>query len=299
MPSVKTLPGMPALPKLADYAEKYRDIFTFERSESGVLLVKWHENGDTAPWTLVMHRSIPEMLKEAGRDVENEVFILGGTGDDFFKHQKIPPLPLNTDVAALAGFTNQPAQEEICNDPDSLFWLSYEHIYYDGCRMVESIVNDIEVPTIGVLNGSGIHTEIALLCDITLMAEEATIADPHMNLNWAAGDGIQVAFRMAMGYKRSNYALLTGQEIDAQTALDWGMVNEVLPRDKIYARARELGESFATRNRILRRVNTQILRGPLKKMVQEVRGSLGSEMFATMAAHNQHFGKWPGKESKN
>ena len=278
MPFVKTLPNMPALPQLSDYAARYKDVFTFERSETGVLLVKWHENGGTAPWTLVMHRSIPEMIKEAGRDVENEVFILGGTGEHFFQYQTIPPMPLNPEVAALAGFVNQPEQAEICNDRDSFFWLSYEHIYYDGCRMIEALVNDIEVPTIGVLNGSGIHSEIM---------------DPHMNLNWCAGDGIQIAFRMAMGQKRANYALMTGQEIDAKTALEWGMVNEILPRDQIYDRAKELAESLATRDRILRRVNTQILRGPLRQMVQqEIRGSLGAELFATMAAHNQHLGRW-------
>lgn len=223
------------------------------------------------------------------------MFILGGSGQDFFQYQTIPPLPLDPAVAALAGFVDQPAQEEICNDPDSFFWLSYEHIYYDGCRLVESIVNDIEVPTIGVLNGSGIHSEIAFLCDITLMADDAVIQDPHMNLNWAAGDGIQIAFRLAMGYKRSNFALWTGQEIDAKTALEWGMVNEIVPREKIYERAQELAENMAARDRIVRRVNTQILRAPLKKMVQEVRGTLGAELFAKIAAHFQHLGKRPGK----
>jgi len=67
------------------------------------------------------------------------------------------------------------------------------------------------------------------------------------------------------------------------------MVNEIVPRERIYERAQELAESFTTRDRILRRVNTQILRGPLRQMVQqEIRSSLGSEIFATLAAHNQH-----------
>ena len=197
MTVVRTLPGMPPTPQLADYAKRYKDIFTFERSDSGVLLVKWHENGGPAPWTLVMHRAIPEMIKESGRDVENEVFILGGTGDQFFQYQPIPLTDIDPNVAALTYFVNQPAQQAICSDPDNFFWLAYEHIYYDGCRLIESLVNDIEVPTIGVINGSGIHTEIALLCDITLMADDAVIQDPHFNLNWAAGDGIQIAFRMA------------------------------------------------------------------------------------------------------
>lgn len=63
MPSVKTLPGMPPTPKLSDYSRRYKDIFTFKRSESGVLQVKWHQNGDSARWSLLMHRAIPEMLR--------------------------------------------------------------------------------------------------------------------------------------------------------------------------------------------------------------------------------------------
>ena len=97
-----------------------------------------------------MHRAIPEMLKEAGRDVENEVFILGGTGRIFFSIRKFRRLRLIRKSRRLSGFVQQPAQKEICDDPESFFWLSYEHIYYDGCRLIESLVNDIEVPTIGV-----------------------------------------------------------------------------------------------------------------------------------------------------
>jgi enoyl-CoA hydratase/carnithine racemase len=290
--SVRTLPGMPSTPKLSEYSEEFKDIFTFDRSELGVLTVKWHEGGDSAPWTLVLHRSLPEMLKTAGRDIENEVFVIGGTGKDFLQYMTIPQLQVDPKVAALGAYVNQPDQRAVAQEPDNFFWLSYEHIYYDGCRMIEAIVNDIEVPTIGVINGSGVHSELALLCDITLMAEEAIIVDPHMRINWPSGDGIQIAFRIAAGYKRATYAMLTAKEITAQEALDWGMVNEVVPRDRIYQRAQEIAEELAARDRILRRVNTQILRAPLRQAVaQELRGSLGTELFSALATHNVHRSK--------
>jgi len=292
MSSVRTLPGMPATPRLEEYRAKYEEIFTFDRSASGVLTVKWHQDGESAPWTLALHRSLPEMLKDAARDVENEVFVIGGTGRDFLQYATIPQLPVDPDVAALAGYVNKPDQQAVAGEPDNFFWLAYEHIYYDGCRMIEAVVNDIEVPTIGVINGSGVHSELALLCDITLMADDAVIVDPHVRINWPSGDGIQIAFRIAAGYKRATYAMLMAKEITAQEALEWGMVNEVLPRADIYPRARELAEELASHDRILRRVNTQILRAPLKQAVQqELRGSLGSELFSALATYNTHRSK--------
>ena len=45
---------------------------------------------------------------------------------------------------------------------------------FEGLR--SALVNDLEIPTIGILNGSGFHTEIVLMCDLTLAAEDATLA---------------------------------------------------------------------------------------------------------------------------
>ena len=49
-------------------------------------------------------------------------------------------------------------------------------------------------------------------------------------------DGIHNAFQELLGVKRAAYALLTGEAITAQQALEWGMVNEVVPRERLTSR---------------------------------------------------------------
>ena len=52
-------------------------------------------------------------------------------------------------------------------EEDLAYW-AYEYAYKDGRINVSSLVNDLEIPTIGVINGPGFHTEICLMCDITI-----------------------------------------------------------------------------------------------------------------------------------
>lgn len=79
---------------------------------------------------------------------------------------------------------------------------SYEHAYYDGTKLLENFVFGIDIPTIAAINGpSAAHTELALLCDITLADETATIVDPHFLVGVVPGDGQQLTLH-ARGYRR-------------------------------------------------------------------------------------------------
>ena len=145
-------------------------------------------------------------------------------------------------------------------------------------------INDLEIPTIGVLNGSGGHAEICLMCDITLCAEEAIIFDPHFNMGSVPGDGIHTCLQELLGVKRAAYALITGQQIDAKLALEYGMVNEVLPRDQLLDRAWKLADHIMSQPRVTRRLTTQILRRPWKRRVaDDLDGGFGIQMFAHLA----------------
>lgn len=269
MPEIKTsrAPLMIPFTKFDEYKEKYKKLFLLDRTESGVLTAKWHTNGDTAVWDQPIHRAIHQLCTDVGQDGETEVFILGGAGDHYLGHMQ----------------ASEPETEE------SQKWMLYEHSFYDGCNIVEGLINDIEIPTIGVINGPGYHTEMAIFCDITLMSEDAEIADPHFFLNGVAGDGIQIALRGAMGIKRANYAMFTCEKFDAQKALDYGLVNEIVPKDKIYDRAMELAEMMAAKPRIVRRLQTQVSRFPWKEMLaKELRMTFGTEMWAFMATGLTH-----------
>ena len=87
-----------------------------------------------------------------------------------------------------------------------------------------------------------------------------------------------------MGVKRAAYALLTGESIDAKTALEYGMVNEVLPADELIARAFTIADHIMKQPRTVRRLTTQIIRRPWKKRIlDDLDGGFGIQMFGHLA----------------
>jgi len=129
-------------------------------------------------------------------------------------------------------------------EADMEYW-AYEYAYKDGRINVSALVNDVEIPTIGLFNGPGFHSEIVLMCDITLAADDATIFDLHYDIGSVPADGIHNCFQELLGVKRAAYALLTGQAITAEQALEWGMVNEVVPHEQLMESVRALARRIA------------------------------------------------------
>jgi enoyl-CoA hydratase/carnithine racemase len=106
---------------------------------------------------------------------------------------------------------------------------------------------DIEVPLIAAVNGPmRLHSEYILLADIVLATPSTVFQDnPHFDLGVAPGDGVHLLWQEVIGTVRGRYFILTRQELDAQTAKEWGAVNEVVPADKLMPRAREIAEGLA------------------------------------------------------
>ena len=250
-------------PRFEDYREAFKDHFMLERRADGVLLARAHTLGGSIQLSVENHRALGQLLKTIGADPENELLILTGSGE-FFMNAYDPD-----------GFDLE--------KHDLRHW-AYEFAYKDGRINVSALINDLEIPTIGVLNGDGGHAEICLMCDLTLCAAEASIFDPHFNMGTVPGDGIHSCLQELLGVKRAAYALITGQRIDARLALEWGLVNEVLPRDRLLARAYELADHVMAQPRVTRRLTTQILRRPWRKRItDDLDGAFGIQMFAHLA----------------
>jgi len=98
---------------------------------------------------------------------------------------------------------------------------------------------NIEIPVISAINGPAWrHSEIPLLCDIVLAAETAQFQDSaHFTSEVVPGDGMHIVYPLLLGMNRGRYFLMTGQTLDAAEALRLGLVAEVLPPDKLMARA--------------------------------------------------------------
>ncbi|HJY00849.1 MAG TPA: enoyl-CoA hydratase/isomerase family protein, partial [Streptosporangiaceae bacterium] len=246
-------------PRIEEYRETFKDFYRMERRDDGVLLVAAHTLGGSVQLSVQNHRSVGQMLKTVGADPSNEVLILTGTGPDFMM------------ASDPSGFALEEADME--------YW-AYEYAYKDGRINVSALVNDVEIPTIGVLNGPGFHSEIVLMCDITIAASDAVLFDLHYDIGSVPADGIHNAFQELLGVKRAAYALLTGEAITAQQALEWGMVNEVVPRDQLTSRAYEIADHIMTQPRTVRRLTTQIVRRPWKqRIVNDLDGGFGIQMF--------------------
>jgi enoyl-CoA hydratase/carnithine racemase len=107
---------------------------------------------------------------------------------------------------------------------------------------------EIEVPVISAVNGPAWrHSEIPLLCDIVLAADTAQFQDSaHFPSDVVPGDGMHIVYPLLLGMNRGRYFLLTGQTLNAQKALELGLVAEVHPPDKLLGRAhRSLAPSHA------------------------------------------------------
>jgi enoyl-CoA hydratase len=113
-----------------------------------------------------------------------------------------------------------------------------EALRLDAKQMIWDLL-DVHLPVVCGLNGHamGLGASIALLCDVVVMAESATIGDPHVRVGIVAGDGGTVAWPLALSPMRAKRWLLTGDPVPAIEAERLGLVTEVAPDDAVRDRS--------------------------------------------------------------
>jgi enoyl-CoA hydratase/carnithine racemase len=146
----------------------------------------------------------------------------------------------------------------------------FDRIVFDGRNLLANLL-EIQAPMISAINGPCIrHSEIPLLSDIVLASDNVMIEDAgHFSSGLVPGDGVNLFFPMLMGFNRGRYFLMTSQQLDAQQALDVGLVNEVLPRDQLMDRAWYWARELAKHNDMHLRNTRQIMTLELRKKIQE------------------------------
>lgn len=107
---------------------------------------------------------------------------------------------------------------------------------------------ELDKPIICAINGDciGLAATHALLCDITVMAEDARIGDSHVNkVGLVAGDGGTVIWPLLVGVNKAKEFLMRGTLLKGREAGELGLVNHVVPRDQVLAKAREIAQELA------------------------------------------------------
>lgn len=112
---------------------------------------------------------------------------------------------------------------------------------------IEDALERLEKPVVVAIQrfALGGGCELALACDVRVMADDAVIGLPEAALGLLPGAGGTQRLTRLVGTQRAFWMMATGMKVPAQQALDWGLVNEVAPADQVVARAREIAEQLA------------------------------------------------------
>ncbi len=114
-------------------------------------------------------------------------------------------------------------------------------------QMITDRIAELSLPTIAAVNGvaMGLGLEICLACDLALAAPTARFAFPEVRLGMIpCGGGTQRLVRL-VGPRRAREMLLAGRVLDAETAAEWGLVNEVVEEGELTTRVLEWVERMS------------------------------------------------------
>ena len=101
-------------------------------------------------------------------------------------------------------------------------------------------------PLIGAVNGVAITGgfELALNCDFLIASEHAKFGDTHSRVGVMPGWGLTVLLPQAIGVRRAREMSFTGNFMLADEALQWGLVNRVVPHDELLSTTRQVARDI-------------------------------------------------------
>ncbi|MDF5751808.1 crotonase/enoyl-CoA hydratase family protein [Spongiactinospora sp. TRM90649] len=201
-------------------------------------------------------------VERVNRDPDVRVIIITGAGSAFSSGGDIK------EMARRTGLFGGAAQDQRVR-------------YRDGIQRIPRAFHTLEVPAIAAVNGPavGAGCDLALMCDLRIASPSAFFAASFVKLGLIPGDGGAFLLPRAVGAARAAEMALTGDRVDAETAVAWGLVSRVVPAEDLLAEARALAGRIA--------VNPPPAVRMTKKLLREAqRGTLDSilELSASMQA---------------
>lgn len=169
-----------------------------------------------------LHHEFGELFRLLKREDEARAVLLTGSGDAFSAGGDMAWFPTLREPATMHRLRREAKQ-----------------IVWDQL--------DVELPIVCALNGPavGLGASIALLCDVIVMADRATIVDPHVQVGLVAGDGGAAIWPLLLGPLAAKRHLLLGEPLTAAEALRLGVASEVCPTDEVLAAGGRWAERLA------------------------------------------------------
>ena len=119
--------------------------------------------------------------------------------------------------------------------------------YRNGIQRIPMAVSELEVPIIAAVNGAAIGAgcDLTMMCDIRIASEKAIFAESFVKVGLIPGDGGAWFLPRVVGLSRANEMAFTGDQVNAQMALEWGLVSQVVAPDDLMTAANEMAARIA------------------------------------------------------
>lgn len=202
--------------------EGYRTL-SFERPREGVLLVLLDRPEQLNATDAVMHTELSRLWRDVADDAPSRAVVLAGRGRAFCA---------GGDLALLA---------RQAGDFDLVVQTMDE-----AAGIVRGIL-DCPKPVVSAVHGAayGAGLALALLADISVVAEDAQLGDGHVRLGLAAGDHAVLLWPLLCGMAKAKYHLLTGAPLDGREAERIGLVSRCVPAEQVRTEALTIAERLA------------------------------------------------------
>ena len=163
-----------------------------------------------------------EVLEALRDDTETKVVLLTGAGEKAFV--------AGADIKEFASFNGAQGAE-----------LSKE-----GHLTVFNVIEEFPKPVIAAINGFALGggLELAISAHIRIASKNARMGLPETSLGLIPGYGGTQRLPQLIGKGRALEMIFSARMIDAETALNYGLVNQVVPHDKLLDAAKEMARSF-------------------------------------------------------
>ena len=191
-------------------------------AEAPVAIVTMNRPDRRNALSLALMEELIDCFRDLGRQPEIRAIILAGNG---------PAFSAGHDLSELI--------DRQIGD--------YRHVF-DVCTELMTLIQSIPQPVIAEVNGiaTAAGCQLVATCDLVVATQESKFATPGVRIGLFCTTPM-VALTRAIGRKRALEMLLTGTAIDAQKAMEWGLVNQVVDKTEVrsatYALAQRIAEA--------------------------------------------------------
>jgi enoyl-CoA hydratase len=171
----------------------------------------------------VLHAELSHVFYDVAADHDSEIVILESTGRAF---------SAGGDITYMEQLHENPGE--------------FSSTVREAKRVVFNLL-DCDKPIICKVQGDaiGLGSTLALLCDIVVAVDTARFSDPHVRVGLTAGDGGSVMWPQLVGYARAKYYVLTGEMIDAKTAMEIGLIAFAVPAEELDEKVNSIAQKLA------------------------------------------------------